>query len=341
MPCIQAHCCAVWPPAAPRTAARAGGRLRRVARVGGFTLIEILVVVAIIALLIAVLVPSLAAARAVARTSVCASNEKQMGLAMAAFAAEHKGRIPRGISRHGKPDPSGPVNWVRMVARMFGDRNNYAENFNRVPVERHAVFSCPQRSQEYGGVFLDYVVNSIDRRGPMNLSPCVSAPTSGLWYEVEGVTRIDDWPLAAETVYITEAVEESWNVSDLNNSWGTLRGIRENIATVRRAVPPTQTGYDFFDVAGGKSLPTHRSMLGPTRLPRAALAMHRKATNALFVDGHVGSVVPPKADAGPVEVYRFYMRLFGVDRRTIPLITAYETTAALHPCAAGDTDWRP
>ncbi len=47
----------------------------------GFTLIEVLVVVAIIALLIAMLLPSIAAARELSRRSICAHNLSQHGLA--------------------------------------------------------------------------------------------------------------------------------------------------------------------------------------------------------------------------------------------------------------------
>ncbi|MBI4580927.1 MAG: type II secretion system protein [Planctomycetes bacterium] len=43
----------------------------------GFTLIEVLVVVAIIALLVSILLPSLKAAREQARSAVCLSNLKQ------------------------------------------------------------------------------------------------------------------------------------------------------------------------------------------------------------------------------------------------------------------------
>ncbi|MBI5833839.1 MAG: prepilin-type N-terminal cleavage/methylation domain-containing protein, partial [Armatimonadetes bacterium] len=49
-----------------------GGQDRR-----GFTLIELLVVIAIIAILAAILFPVFAKAREKARTSSCASNEKQ------------------------------------------------------------------------------------------------------------------------------------------------------------------------------------------------------------------------------------------------------------------------
>lgn len=64
--------------------------LRRPAAVG-FTLIEVLVVVAIIALLVAILLPTLAKAREQARLVVCTANMSNMPKATAAFAAEHKG----------------------------------------------------------------------------------------------------------------------------------------------------------------------------------------------------------------------------------------------------------
>lgn len=49
----------------------------------GFTLIELLVVISIIALLIAILLPTLEGARTAARTTVCTSNLRQVGLGFA------------------------------------------------------------------------------------------------------------------------------------------------------------------------------------------------------------------------------------------------------------------
>ncbi|UCD28890.1 MAG: prepilin-type N-terminal cleavage/methylation domain-containing protein [Planctomycetota bacterium] len=57
----------------------------------GFTLIELLVVVAIIALLISILIPCLAAARDSARSSVCASNIRQLAIANQGYAMANKG----------------------------------------------------------------------------------------------------------------------------------------------------------------------------------------------------------------------------------------------------------
>ena len=62
---------------------------RRIPR--GFTLIEVLVVVAVIALLLAILIPSLKAARAQARMAVCGSNIRQLAFANIGYATENKG----------------------------------------------------------------------------------------------------------------------------------------------------------------------------------------------------------------------------------------------------------
>lgn len=66
-----------------------GGRLR-----GAFTLVELLVVVGIIAVLVALLLPAVQAARASARRTHCASNMRQVGLAVHQYADTHQGRFP-------------------------------------------------------------------------------------------------------------------------------------------------------------------------------------------------------------------------------------------------------
>ncbi len=72
----------------------------------GFTLIELLVVIAIIAILAAILFPVFARARAKARQAQCLSNQKQIGLAFAMYAADHDSFFPFwGWATSADPDP--------------------------------------------------------------------------------------------------------------------------------------------------------------------------------------------------------------------------------------------
>jgi prepilin-type N-terminal cleavage/methylation domain-containing protein len=61
-----------------------------------FTLVELLVVIGIITVLIAILLPALTAAQERARRIKCASNLRQIDVALHVYASDNKGRYPRG-----------------------------------------------------------------------------------------------------------------------------------------------------------------------------------------------------------------------------------------------------
>ncbi len=71
----------------------------------GFTLIELLVVIAIIAILAAILFPVFARAREKARQTVCVSNMKQQGLAVAMYTSDYDEMYPPARYWKSKLDP--------------------------------------------------------------------------------------------------------------------------------------------------------------------------------------------------------------------------------------------
>jgi prepilin-type N-terminal cleavage/methylation domain-containing protein len=62
----------------------------------GFTLIELMVVIAIIAVLVALLLPAVSGVKQMGHKAACLSNLRQLGIAMHTYAQDHGGQIPYG-----------------------------------------------------------------------------------------------------------------------------------------------------------------------------------------------------------------------------------------------------
>src|SRR5436190_24368478 len=73
-------------------------------RRGGFTLVELLVVITIVAVLVGMILPALVSARDSAKRSNCANNLHQIGLALMLYAGDNNNQVPPGqdpVTDHG------------------------------------------------------------------------------------------------------------------------------------------------------------------------------------------------------------------------------------------------
>jgi prepilin-type N-terminal cleavage/methylation domain-containing protein/prepilin-type processing-associated H-X9-DG protein len=109
---------------------------RRSSRHGGFTLVELLVVIGIIALLISILVPSLSRARETTQRIACLSNMRQLGMAMIMYTQENRGKFPAvGL---GQPEDwlYGAVGRNRNEGRLVKYQGGrFIENLYRCPTD--------------------------------------------------------------------------------------------------------------------------------------------------------------------------------------------------------------
>jgi prepilin-type N-terminal cleavage/methylation domain-containing protein/prepilin-type processing-associated H-X9-DG protein len=118
----------------------------------GFTLIELLTVIAIIGILAAILIPVVTQVRESARRAVCASNIRQISVAMLMYADDHDGILPTsGDTDRGER----PTDWI-LWRRPFEE----VRQSSIVPYLGGGftpeIYRCPSDERIQSGESLDY-----------------------------------------------------------------------------------------------------------------------------------------------------------------------------------------
>ena len=214
----------------------------------GFTLVEVLVVTAIIGLLAAILFPVFSSVRESARTASCASNLKQIGMAISLYVQDNNQRYPLIAQQDG-------LTWVDTVHR-------YAKSAD--------VFVCPSAENgEYvpGGSPQSPII--MGTAGPQygdNGSYDMVTP----FVEKQTVTTETGWTstyrVQPQSLSATKYRSPSSTILVLDGG-DTTHYFHNNYAALNPGIDSIHTVADLKD--GG------------------VLERHKEGVNLLYVDGHV------------------------------------------------------
>jgi len=107
----------------------------------GFTLVELIVVIAVIAILIALILPTLARSRERANTVKCAAQLRQIGQGIYNYATSNQGYVPMWSTTHVYPDGSLPIDdpglgWTERLIPYFAKPDSPVYHCPAFPTER-------------------------------------------------------------------------------------------------------------------------------------------------------------------------------------------------------------
>ncbi len=159
----------------------------------GFTLVELLIVIAIIAVLIGILLPVLASARRAALDAHCKSNMRQICAAMLNYAAENRGRFPPNIDERSTLNFS-IQRWCdveRIGRHLSGIRqalgaevSNYRHHFIG------GVMACPADSGGSASYAMNYFASSCAKIGTVIEAPNFPKAGKGWSANVKGGSKL-------------------------------------------------------------------------------------------------------------------------------------------------------
>ena len=277
----------------------------------GFTLVELLVVIAIIAILIALLLPAVQQAREAARRTQCKSHLKQIGIALHNYHDVSSTFPPFLINRSGNPsriaDVDKGANWLVFLLPYVDQAALHNEwNFD-IPANQNPgrstelpVYKCPTDPRSEGN-FCSYAGGGWARGNyGMNVSPCDFGTTGGNQNSLGGigganfVVRMRDITDGTSNTVAVDELRAGLNEHDIRGSWA-MPGLSAGTAALFNdaSTPNCNLGNsdDMENCAVAGLLGDGSQRMGcfdsTTTGQMAARSMHIGGVHLLMADGAV------------------------------------------------------
>jgi prepilin-type processing-associated H-X9-DG protein/prepilin-type N-terminal cleavage/methylation domain-containing protein len=278
-------------------------RVRKdVSRAGGFTLVELLVVIGIIAALMAMLLPALARARQTAQNLKCQANLRTLGQALATNVVDHKGFLPLagnivpGQDLNGTDDPV-TLGDASMQRYVYYQNTPGQHRVTAIPAALAPyLISQPIRDDYWQDVETDIGTSPLqdDFLCPSDENTISRTYGAPVWIRSYAGGNANQTYLTGWTSYGFNSEVFGWTDSGVNGTVGHSRA-RGNISRVPH---PTDTMLmcDTYEAIEIWVLNPQMS-LGDVYLGTGGtsgssvfdLVRHRGSINILYVDGHVDS----------------------------------------------------
>lgn len=264
------------------------GYARQTGRSGGFTLVEVLVVIGIIGMLMSILLPTIAGARRRVATIQCAANLRTIGQAWQQYASSNRGtcvpgRLPTGGAPGGVFDVGYGAEyrprWYELLAAELKIKLNQHPSAveDDTWLVRHPTFLCPAVSDFNNSRNYPYGYN---HQFLGNARPVMTGTGAYIRYPVK-VTSVS----GAQTVVAADSMGVAAGKTKGDRHGYEADGKHDTFAVLSKGYfidPPRLTKTsDYADSLYRQ--PTDRS--GPD--PR-----HQNRSNVLFADGHVTLMAP-------------------------------------------------
>jgi prepilin-type processing-associated H-X9-DG protein/prepilin-type N-terminal cleavage/methylation domain-containing protein len=200
-------------------------------RRNAFTLVELLVVIGIIALLISILLPALNRAREQARQVSCASNERQVFMAVTNYANENRGILPIPSTKGQTTQTPLTVCWL-MSAVGVADytQGTFWPYLAPSPYARKGVMNCPDDIDAVSTVLNNGTTNLVTRNFSYTFNCYLAPPPSTPGFPVAGFTgvKVSQIRHPADRIFICEELSPNDAYSILGANQDDRPGNRHN-----------------------------------------------------------------------------------------------------------------
>lgn len=134
--------------------------MHRISSRKGFTLIELMIVIAIIAILAAILVPNFIRARAQGQLTACKSNLKNIGTALEMYATDNGGRYPLSLQKLSEVSSLGNTATQAYLKQIplcpSAGQNTYSEKYTSIMNPDNYSLYCEGSNHTAAGMPADY-----------------------------------------------------------------------------------------------------------------------------------------------------------------------------------------